>query len=335
MAPTPAAFRIPAHRIFLHAAPPANVNFGNSRKSLFAALSRLSCLPRVSIVETSTNVNENTVQGEWDAIGHGMIVHRDVIDESDDGDVSPLSDGSKRTLPAVAVIARSFLLAAATFAGGLQTSNAAVTGGRIGGGYDVPDRAPSPPPIQRQQQMYKSPQQQYTPPQAGRDIQGTDGIRIHIDFRGKEGSRRGNRIRYNPSVGDMTSDPITAGDIAIVGGLTVGIMAIQRYNRRRFLHESGGGYGVESSASSATIGRREMAVVSSIQLSMICDRQAEGGNILSTLENLSKMADVKRPRGLSTLVNEVRCARPLTCSACFPAINSVVCMSTLVFDNGE
>lgn len=311
MPPTPAAFRIPVHRIFLHAAPASsNVNFGNSRKSLFAASNRLCCTPRDYIAETRTNVDENIVQGEWDAVGHGMIAHKDVIDEND-GDISPLSNGSKPTLTAIAVIVRPFLLAAATAAGGLQPSNGAVTGGRIGGSYDVPDRAPSPPPIQRQQQMYKSPQQQYTPPQAGRDIQGTDGIRIHIDFRGKEGSRRGSRIRYNPSVRGMTSDPITAGDMAVVGGLTVGILTIQRYNRRRFLHESKGGYVVGSSTPPTAIIRRETAVISSIQLSMICDRQAEGGNILSTLENLSKTADVKRPRGLSTLVNEVRCARPL------------------------
>lgn len=326
MPPTPAAFRIPVHRIFLHAAPAsANVNFGNSRKSLFASLNRLCCTPRDTIAETSTNVDESLVQGEWDVVSHGMIAHKGVVYKNDDGGVSPLSNESKPTLPAIAVIVRPFLLAAATVAGGLQPSNAAVTGGRIGGSYDVPDRAPSPPPIQRHQQMYKSPQQQYTPPQAGRDIQGIDGNRMHINFRGKEGSRRGNRVRYNPSVRDMKSDPITASDIAIVGGLTVGILTIQRYNRRRFLHESEGGYRVGSSTPSTAISRRESTVVSSIQLSMICDRQAKGGNILSALENLSKTADVKRPRGLSTLVNEVRCACPLPCGSCLLPIVWFVC----------
>lgn len=112
-----------------------------------------------------------------------------------------------RSLPGTLPI---FLATATTTVLGSQPSMAAVTGGRIGGGYNVPEQNPSAPPIQRQQQQPYRPQQ-YGPPRAGRDILGSDGSRVHINFSGSGGRRRGNRARFNPDVGDVTSSSVTPG----------------------------------------------------------------------------------------------------------------------------
>ena len=206
------------------------------------------------------------------------------------------------------------LLLAATTACS-QASIAAVTGGRIGGGgYNAPDQTPSAPPLQQQQQRYEAPtSQEYYSPRSGRDIYGSDGSRTHIRFSyGGRAGRRGGRARFNPDVGDVTSTSITPGDVVMICGVSAGLMAAQRYNRKRFLEDemgstsasppkttrSGGGGGGGSS--------RETSAVTTLQLSMYCDRGGGGRDLLATLDNLSQTADVSGPSGLSALVNEVR-----------------------------
>lgn len=189
---------------------------------------------------------------------------------------------------------------------------AAVTGGRIGGGYNPPaaERTPSAPPLQ-QEQRYQAPQrQQQYPPRAGRDIYGSEGSRFHITYDGGRMGRRATRIRFNPDSGDVVSSTITPGDVAMVGGVSAAVAVAQRHNRRRFLEEENEGYGRRRSP--ARTGRadpnKQTAVVTTLQLSLYCDRNGGLGDVLATLDNLSQTADVNSPRGLSTLINEVRFA---------------------------
>lgn len=206
------------------------------------------------------------------------------------------------------------LLLAATTACS-QASVAAVTGGRIGGGgYTAPDRAPSAPPMQQQQQRYEAPtsSQEYYSPKAGRDIYGSDGSRTHIKFSyGGRAGRRGGRARLNPDVGDVTSTSITPGDVIMVGGVSAGLMAAQRHNRKRFLEEGGGSPGASPPATTTRTGvgggggSRETSAVTTLQLSTYCDRGGGRRDLLATLDKLSQTADVSGPLGLSALVNEV------------------------------
>eukprot|EP00752_Nemacystus_decipiens_P007717 g6900.t1 len=193
-----------------------------------------------------------------------------------------------------------------------QASIAAVTGGRIGGGYTPPaaERTPSAPPMQ-QEQRYQVPQrqQQQYQPRAGRDIYGSDGSRFHITFDGGRMGRRSTRVRFDPDAGDVPSTSITPGDVAMVGGVSAAVAAVQRYNRKRFLEEEGQDYGGRRPPTLAgradRNGRKQTAVVSTLQLSLWCDRTGGFGDVLATLDHLSQTADVNSPRGLSTLINEV------------------------------
>lgn len=189
-----------------------------------------------------------------------------------------------------------------------QASSAAVTGGRIGGGYTPPpERAPSAPPME-QQQRYQAPQQQEQQyqPRAGRDIYGSEGSRFHIKFDSAQGPRRSTR-RFDPDAGSVPSSTITPGDVVMVGGVSAGIAAVQRYNRKRFLEENG------QDDSSPTLparagrkgGNKQEAVVTSLQLSLYCDRNGGQGDLLATLDKLSQTSDVNSPRGLSALISEV------------------------------
>ena len=193
-----------------------------------------------------------------------------------------------------------------------QASLAAVTGGRIGGGgYTTPDRAPSAPPMQQQQQRYEAPttSQEYYSPRAGRDIYGSDGSRTHIKFSlgGRAGRRGGGRARFNPDVGDVTSTSITPGDVIMIGGVTAGVVAAQRKNRKRFLEDSGESATTRSGGGGGGGGSsRETCAVTTLQLSMYCDRGGGRRDLLATLDKLSQTADVSGPSGLSALVNEVR-----------------------------
>ena len=207
------------------------------------------------------------------------------------------------------------LLLAATTACS-QASIAAVTGGRIGGGgYTVPDRAPSAaPPMQQQQQRYEAPTPQLYSPRAGRDIYGSDGSRTHIKFSyGGRAGRRGGRVRYDPDVGEVTATSISPGDVVMIGGVSAGVIAARRYNRKRFLEEGGGS--IDASSPSATRSRlggggssgRETSAVTTLQLSTYCDRGGGRRDLLATLDKLSQTADVSGPLGLSALVNEVGC----------------------------
>lgn len=206
------------------------------------------------------------------------------------------------------------LLAATTVCS--QASIAAVTGGRIGGGgYTTPDRAPSAPPMQQQQQRYEAPttSQEYYTPRAGRDIYGSDGSRTHIKFSlgGRAGRRGGGRARFNPDVGDVTSTSITPGDVVMIGGVTAGVVAAQRNNRKRFLEDGRGSPGPASppattrSGGGGGGGSRETCAVTTLQLSTYCDRGGGKRDLLATLDKLSQTADVSSPSGLSALVNEV------------------------------
>lgn len=218
----------------------------------------------------------------------------------------------RRVLPALPLV-----LSATTACS--QASIAAVTGGRIGGGYTPPaaERTPSAPPMQ-QEQRYQAPQrQQQYQPRAGRDIYGSEGSRFHITFDGGRMGRRSNRVRFDPDAGDVPSTSITPGDVAMVGGVSAAVAAVQRYNRRRFLEEEGRGDGRRRSPTLAgradRKGGKQTAVVSTLQLSLWCDRTGGLGDVLATLDNLSQTADVNSPRGLSTLINEVWLAhRPST-----------------------
>lgn len=195
-----------------------------------------------------------------------------------------------------------------------QASIAAVTGGRIGGGYTPPaaERTPSAPPMQ-QEQRYQAPQrqQQQYQPRAGRDIYGSDGSRFHIVFDGGRMGRRSTRVRFDPDAGDVPSSTITPGDVAMVGGVSAAVAAVQRYNRKRFLEEEGQGNDRRRSPNlvgrADRMGSKQPAVVSTLQLSLWCDRTGGLGDVLATLDHLSQKADVNSPRGLSTLINEVRC----------------------------
>lgn len=205
------------------------------------------------------------------------------------------------------------ILLAATMACS-QASSAAVTGGRIGGGYTPPpERTPSAPPME-QQQRYQPPQQQQQQqyqPRAGRDIYGSDGSRFHIRFDGARGGRRSSRVRFDPDAGDVPSTTITPGDVVMIGGVSAGVAAVQRYNRKRFLEEEGQDQGRRSSPTlparaSRKSGSKQEAVVTSLQLSLYCDRKGGQGDLLATLDKLSQTADVNSPRGLSALINEVK-----------------------------
>lgn len=205
------------------------------------------------------------------------------------------------------------IIFAATTIACSQASSAAVTGGRIGGGYTPPpERTPSAPPME-QQQRYQAPrqQQQQYQPRAGRDIYGSDGSRFHIRFDGARGGRRSTRVRFDPDAGDVPSTTITPGDVVMIGGVSAGVAAVQRYNRKRFLGEEGQGDGRRSSPTMpARAGRKsgskQEAVVTSLQLSLYCDRKGGQGDLLATLDKLSQTADVNSPRGLSALINEVK-----------------------------
>ena len=244
-------------------------------------------------LSTCANDEENE-RDKWKVVRHGAGVGKDAI-ESDYSPRCSLSEPSQ-----VASTSAALMLAAAAAVS--QPSAVAASGGRISGGYNPPERAPSAPSLQ--QQRYQSPRQKYTPPTAGRDIHGTGDTRFNINFRGKEGSRRGNRVRVNSNVGDAKSDSMKSGDVAVIGGISAGIVALQRYNRKRFL-EDGGGYADGPSTSPLAMSATKTAVVTSIQVSMFCNRQAGKGSVLTALGDLSKTADVESPRGLSALVNEV------------------------------
>lgn len=105
------------------------------------------------------------------------------------------------------------------------------------------------------------------------------------------------------------------GDVIMVGGVSAGIAAVQRYNRKKHLEEEDL-YNREASSRTAAAGWSAKpasggggtAVVSTLQLAMFCDRRGGQRDVLETLNKLSQTADVNSPRGLSTLVNEVRCA---------------------------
>lgn len=222
-----------------------------------------------------------------------------------------------------------------------QASVAAVSGGRIGGGYTppTPEHTPSAPPM-HQEQRYQAPQpQQQYRPRAGRDIYGSDGSRFHITYDGGRMGRRSTRVRFNPDAGDVPSSTITPGDVAMVGGVSAAVAAVQRYNRKRFLEEEGHDYGKHRSPTrprrAGRKGSTQKAVVSTLQLSLWCDRTGGLGDILATLGRLSQTADVNSPRGLSTLINEVRLARkppaqdhmyvtspPTRCTWYFPCFDS-------------
>lgn len=223
------------------------------------------------------------------------------------------------------------ILVAATTACSL-TSSAAVTGGRIGGGYTPPpDRAASAPPME-QQQRYQAPQQrqqQQYPPRAGRDIYGSDGSRFHIRFDGARGGRRSTRVRFDPDASDVPSRTMTPGDVVMIGGVSAGVAAVQRYNRKRFLEEEGQGYGRRTSPtlparSNRNGGRKQESVVTSLQLSLYCDRKGGQEDLLATLDKLSQTADVNSPRGLSALINEVGLTQGYILRACVCRSNGSV-----------
>lgn len=200
-----------------------------------------------------------------------------------------------------------------------RSAVAAVTGGRIGGGYTAPRESsrPSAPPIQQQQYQDRQPQRDYSPPQAGRDIYGSAGSRVHVSYWGQRpGARRGRHQRViNADAGDVVSTTLNAADVAMIGGVSAGVMALQRRNRKRYLEEHGDEYDSHGPrtgdvsgwhAPSAQRGVKETAVVTTLQVAMFCERCGGQGDVLSSLEALSQRADVQTPRGLSALVNEVR-----------------------------
>lgn len=205
-------------------------------------------------------------------------------------------------------VSPTFLVATTVVA---QPSTAAVTGGRIGGGSQS---YPTTPPIQQQQQQQQprqEPGRVYSPTRAGRDIESSGGGRVHVTYWGQRpGARRGRQRPFNPAVGDVVSTKVTAGDVVVVGGVTAGVMAIQRYNRDR--HEEGGEYH-RGGAPAATRGwnappskkGKETAVVTTLQVAMFCDRGNGRGDALNTLTEMSQSADVNTAGGLSALVNEV------------------------------
>ena len=192
-----------------------------------------------------------------------------------------------------------------------EASLAAVTGGRIGGGYTPPaaERTPSAPPMQ-QEQRYQAPQrQQQYQPRAGRDVYGSEGSRFHVSFDGGRMGRRSTRVRFDQDAGDVASGTITPGDVVMVGGVSAAVAAAQRRNRKRYLEEDSEGYGRRRSPNRpgrADRSKQTTAVVTTLQLSLYCDRKGGQGDVLATLDNLSQTADVNSPRGLSTLINEVR-----------------------------
>lgn len=205
-----------------------------------------------------------------------------------------------------------FTAAATTFAGPCA---AAVTGGRIGGGYTgARESRPSAPPMPQQQQPYRQPQSEYNPSQTGVGVDVySRGSGIHVQFRGPgSGSRRARSLRrasYDPEAGDAVATKISPGDVAMIGGVSAGIMALQRRNRDRYLDENGGGGGNNSSGRAATPstarGSRETAVVTTMQMAIFCERQGGRNDVLGTLDALSQSADAASPSGLSALVNEV------------------------------
>ncbi|CAM9724379.1 unnamed protein product [Scytosiphon promiscuus] len=238
-----------------------------------------------------------------------VVLERDgSLSERYDGVGGGAATGSGHWRPLLTVA--PLVLAAAT--AGSQASMAAVTGGRIGGGgYTAPaaERTPSAPPMQQQQRYKPPPQQRQYQPRAGRDIYGSEGSRFHVSFDNARGGRRSSRARFNPDAGDIPSSTITPGDVAMVGGVSATIAAVQRYNRKRFLEEETEGYGRAPSsppqARARGKGREPTAVVTTLQLSLYCDRKGGQSDVLATLDKLSQTADVNSGRGLSTLVNEV------------------------------
>eukprot|EP00903_Cladosiphon_okamuranus_P019146 g17613.t1 len=162
----------------------------------------------------------------------------------------------------------------------------------------------------QQEQRYQAPQrQQQYQPRASRDIYGSDGSRFRVTFDGGRIGRRSTSIRFNPDAGDVSSTTITPGDVAMVGGVSAVVAAVQRRNRKRFLEEEGQDYDRRRSASLSGLadrrGSKQTAVVTILQLSLWCDRTGGLGDVLATLDHLSQTADVNSPRGLSSLINEV------------------------------
>lgn len=208
-----------------------------------------------------------------------------------------------------------FTAAATTFAGPCA---AAVTGGRIGGGYaGARESRPSAPPMPQQQQPYRQPQSEYSPSQPGVGVDVySRGSGVRVQFRGAgSGSRRARSLRrasYDPEAGDVVATKMTPGDVAMIGGVSAGIMALQRRNRKRYLDENGGdgghnpnGRAVTSGTPTAARGSRETAVVTTIQMAIFCERKGGRNDVLGTLDAMSQTADATSPGGLSALVNEV------------------------------
>lgn len=225
------------------------------------------------------------------------------------GSISGDADIGRRWRPLLTAVP-PLVLAATTACS--QASVAAVTGGRIGGGgYTAPpaERTPSAPPMQQQQRYKPPPQQRQYQPKAGRDIYGSEGSRFHVSFDNSRMGRRSTRARFNPDAGGITSSTITPGDVAMVGGVSATIAAVQRYNRKRFLEEEAEGYGKvppsPAQAGTRRKGKEPTAAVTTLQLGLYCDRKGGQGDVLATLDKLSQTADVNSGRGLSTLVNEV------------------------------
>lgn len=224
------------------------------------------------------------------------------VQEKDDHNGSRLHRGERRQRGLLGYFPIFIVGACTAFS---QASTAALSGGRIGGGgHTIPDSARNAPPAQQQQQP-QAPLDDYSPSTEGRDIYGSAGSRVRVNYRGKSGRRRGSRVQFNQDVSDVTSNRITPGDAVMIGGVSAGAVALQRYNRKRFLEEGNEHYkGYPGSA--APKASKETAVVTTLQLSMYCDRKGGVRDALLALDKLSQNADVNSPRGLSVLVNEVR-----------------------------
>lgn len=200
-------------------------------------------------------------------------------------------------------------LTVATIAAISPQSVAASSGGRIGGGYTPREIFPSAPPMQQEQPRQSSQSKYDGRPRRSLDIDSGDGNRIYVSYRGNgpEPKRLRQRTVSKSDFDNMPSSRITAGDAVVIGTVTAGVLALQRYNHDRYQEKSELNRGspiFPGQGSTFPVGT-ETAFVTTIQLALFYERRGGRGDVLETLKGLSQTADVNTREGLASLISEV------------------------------
>lgn len=187
-----------------------------------------------------------------------------------------------------------------------RQSLAAVTGGRIGGSYTTPQDFPSIPQIEQQQSQQNN-LPSGSPSGPGFDI-GAGDLRTQVRFKSNgHGPRRSRQqVPGTPDKGDAVSTELTARDTVVLGIMTAGVLALQRYNEERRRE----GRGLPDGLPNAP-GGSSAALVTTLQVALFHPRGGDGLDVLSSLKELSQTADVNSREGLAALIDEVMDGPPL------------------------